>query len=76
VVQATLLARAGYDAWNWSDKALLRAVTWQYTINHFPAKGDDTWQIPIINRAYGTHFPVSRANTGKNMGWTDWMFAG
>ena len=76
VVQATLLARAGYDAWNWSDKALLRAVTWQYTCNHFLARGDDTWQIPIINHAYGTHFPVSGANTGKNMGWTDWMFAG
>ncbi|MEP7191094.1 MAG: discoidin domain-containing protein, partial [Roseiflexaceae bacterium] len=25
VVQAELLHRAGYDAWNWSDKALLRA---------------------------------------------------
>jgi len=72
LVQAELLARAGYNVWNWSDKALLRAVTWEYTVNGFPAQGDDTWQIYIINHAYGTHFPVNAATTGKNMGWTDW----
>lgn len=74
VVQAQLLARAGYDSWNWSDRALLRAVTWQYEVNEFPATGDDTWQIPLINHAYGSHFAVGAPSVGKNMGFTDWMY--
>jgi hypothetical protein len=74
VVQAELLQRAGYDAWNWSDKALLRAVTWETIIAKFPAQSDDTWQIWLFNHAYGTTFPTSAANNGKNMGFTDWMY--
>lgn len=73
VVALHLLHRAGYDAWNWSDKAALRSVDWQYNVNNScAAQGDDTWQIYLINRAYGSNFPVGAANTGKNMGWTDW----
>ena len=74
VVQAQLLRRAGYDAWSWSDKALLRAVTWEYSVNGFPASGDDTWEIWIVNRAYGTSFAAGGGGTGKNMAWTDWVF--
>jgi hypothetical protein len=74
VVQAELLQRAGYDAWNWSDKALLRAVMWETNVARFPAQGDDAWQIWLVNHAYGTTFPTSAATTGKNMGFTDWMY--
>jgi hypothetical protein len=74
VVQAELLSRAGYDAWNWSDKAMWRAINWEYNVNGFPATGDDTWQIYIINKAYGTSFSTSGASTGKNMDYTDWMY--
>src|SRR4029079_12867840 len=74
VVEAELLSRAGFDTWNWSDKALLRAITWEYNVNNFPAKGDDTWEIFIINHAYGTNFPTSAANTGKNLDFTDWIY--
>jgi hypothetical protein len=74
IVQAELLQRAGYDAWNWSDKALLRAVMWETSVANLPAQGDDTWQIWLVNHAYGTTFPESAANTGKNMGFTDWMY--
>jgi hypothetical protein len=38
------------------------------------AKGDDTWVPWFVNYAYGTNFPTSAANIGKNMGWTDWMY--
>jgi hypothetical protein len=75
LVQAHLLKRAGYDVWNWSDRALLRAVQWEYSVANFPATGDDTWQIWIVNRAYGTSFPTSSAGVGKNMSYTDWMFS-
>jgi hypothetical protein len=74
VVQAELLSHAGYDAWNWSDRAMWRAVNWEYTVNGFPATGDDTFEIYIVNHAYGTSFSVGASNTGKNMDFTDWMY--
>lgn len=37
-------------------------------------EGDDTWQIWIVNRAYGTSFAAGGAGVGKNMAYTDWMF--
>ncbi|MEP7189994.1 MAG: hypothetical protein ABI901_12455, partial [Roseiflexaceae bacterium] len=75
VVQAELLSHAGYDAWNWSDRAMWRAVNWEYTVNGFPATGDDTFEIYIINHAYGSSFSVGAANTGKNLDFTDWLYA-
>jgi hypothetical protein len=74
VVQAQLLSRAGYDAWGWSDRALLRAVTWEYNVNGFAAQGDDAWEIWIVNRAYGTSFAAGTGSVGKNMAYTDWVF--
>lgn len=72
IVQAEILRRAGYPAWEWQDRALLRAVQFLYDINWKP-EGDDEWQIWLINRVYGTNFPTtSPADAGKNMGWTDW----
>jgi hypothetical protein len=75
VVQAEILHRAGYAAWEWEDQALLRAVQFLYEIG-WQADGDDEWQIWLINRAYGTGFPTAfPAQPGKNMGWTDWTHA-
>lgn len=71
-VQAWLLHRAGYDAFNWSDKALLRATTWLYSVNQYPAEGDDTFIPWIINKAYNTSFATKPATIGKNMSYTDW----
>lgn len=75
LVQAVILHRAGYDVWNWEDKALLRAFEWLRSEADFPAEGDDTWLVHIINRYYGTRFPTPiPARPGKNMGWTDWLY--
>ena len=75
-VAAQLLSRAGYDAWNWSDKALLRAVTWLYDVAKWPPSGDDGWQPWLINAAYGSNFPaIANASPGKNMGFTQWTHA-
>lgn len=74
LVQAQLLSRAGYDAWGWGDRALYRAARFLYGIG-WAAKGDDQWQVWVINRAYGTSWPVAMpARYGKNMGWTDWLY--
>ncbi len=72
LVQAELLQRAGYPAWEWEDKALLRAVQFLYNISWEP-EGDDEWQPWLVNQAYGTAFPIIvPARPGKNIGWTDW----
>lgn len=76
IVQAQILHRAGYPAWQWEDSALHRALTWLHTQADFPAEGDDEWQPWLVNAAYGTAFPaITPANYGKNMGWTDWTAA-
>ncbi|MFN8491084.1 MAG: alginate lyase family protein [Caldilineaceae bacterium] len=75
VVQAELLSRAGYPAWEWQSKAILRSVKFLYSIG-WPAVGDDEWQIWLINRAYGTNYATNdKASPGKNMGWTSWTSA-
>ncbi len=72
IVQAELLRRAGYDAFEWEDRALRRAVEFLYSIG-WPAVGDDEWQVHLINKRCGTEFSETiPASTGKNMGWTDW----
>lgn len=72
IVQAEILHRAGYPAWEWEDQALLRAVRFLYNIG-WEAEGDDEWQPWLINHAYDTGFPAGNpARPGKNMGWTNW----
>lgn len=72
VVQAQLLHRTGYPAWEWEDRALLRAAQFLYQIG-WPATADDEWQLWLLNDAYGAKFAAELpANTGKNMGFTDW----
>jgi hypothetical protein len=75
-VQAELLYRAGYTAaYGWSDSALKRAVTWLYTVDSFPASGDNKWVPWLANFAYGTSFATSAKTRGKSMAWTDWTHA-
>jgi hypothetical protein len=76
VVQAEILSRAGYPAWEWQDKALLRAVQFLYQIG-WEANDDEEWVIWLINSAYKTNYPASfDARPGKIMGWTSWTSPG
>ncbi len=74
IVQAVLLERAGYPAFTWGDKALLRAYKWLYEVADYPAAGDDTWQMPLVDFYYGTRFWTGEIprKCGKIMCWTDW----
>ncbi len=73
LVQAVILQRQGYPAFEWGDRALLRAFRWLHDVAGYAADGDDTWQSHLINRAYGTSLPApTPARPGKNVGWTDW----
>lgn len=71
VASAHMLDRAGYPAWQWNDKAMLRAVQFLYSIG-WAAESDDRWQVWIINKAYGANFPTTGGGAGKNAGWTQW----
>ncbi|MFQ5737380.1 MAG: alginate lyase family protein [Acidobacteriota bacterium] len=73
IVQAVILHRAGFDSFEWGDRALLRAYKWLYREAGFPVQGDDAWQLPLVDYFYGTSFwNHSPTACGKNMGWTDW----
>jgi len=76
LVQAVILHNAGYDAFEWQDRALLRAFQWLYHEAGYPAQGDDTWEPHLVNYYYGTRLPTSApARPGKIAGWTDWTHA-
>ena len=73
VAQAVMLERLGMPAWQWGDRALLRAFEWLHEHADYPAEGDDTWLPHIINRAYGTQFPAPvPTSPGKAIGFADW----
>jgi hypothetical protein len=70
--QAKMLTRAGYPAWEYNDKALLRAVNFLARFG-WPGVGDDLYQVWMINKAYGTNFPTTdAAGHGKGVGWASW----
>ena len=72
VVQAEILQRAGYPAWQWENRALCRAVKFLHDIG-WEADGDDPWQIPLVNYRCGTNFTASGIGSpGKIMGFTWW----
>ena len=79
VVQAQILYRQGYDAWNWSNQALFRAAAFfgrlHAEFGGWWAVDDDTWVPWMINHAYGTSFPTAPVvREGKNMSFTDWLY--
>ncbi|HYM81859.1 MAG TPA: alginate lyase family protein [Candidatus Limnocylindria bacterium] len=79
-VQAEILRCGGYDAWNWQDQALERAVQFLHDLDQrfggWWAGGDDEWNVWLVNAANGSQFPTeSPAGAGKIMAWTDWTHA-
>ncbi|MDQ2941831.1 MAG: alginate lyase family protein [Chloroflexota bacterium] len=75
LLQAEILWRAGYDAYNWQNKALLRAQVWLHATG-CPPTGDNVWQMPLIDARYGTRFwGGGVVRPGKNFGWTDWLYS-
>lgn len=73
IVQAWIVHRQGLDVFEWSDRALLRAVQWLYGPGGNHASGDDRYQLPLIDAAYNTNYWDGQpAGHGKNMGWTAW----
>ena len=75
VLEAELLTRAGYPAWTWNNRALLRATQFLYNRVGWAAASDDDWQPWLIDYRYGTRFRrAAPTHPGKNFGWTDWLY--
>ncbi len=75
VLEAELLQRAGYAAWTWQNKALLRATRFLFSTAGWPATSNDDWQPWLIDYRYGTTYRrASPTHPGKNFGWTDWLY--
>lgn len=81
VAQARILARQGYPAFQWEDRALLRATTFLWRLQQayggeWWADDDEAWVVWVLNRTYGTTFraPATRS-PGEGMSWTDWTDA-
>jgi hypothetical protein len=75
LMQAELLSRAGYPAYQWGNNALARAYAWLHNVASFPAEGDDSWQPHLVNARYGTGYPAPvPSRPGKNFGFADWLY--
>jgi hypothetical protein len=74
VAAAAMLHRAGYPAFEWSDRALVRAFNWTHDIAKFPTKDkDDRWMAFVMNAYAGTDYPTYLTkDPGRNMAWTAW----
>jgi hypothetical protein len=78
MAEAVVLRRAGYDPFNWQNRALLRAFKWLQNTANFLATGDDNWLPWLVNYHYGAGTLPASAGTrpGKNVGWADWTHSG
>lgn len=73
-LQAELLHRAGYDTYNWSNKALLRATEFLFSTGFSQPYTVDRWLPWLANERYGTKFPTKPAAYGRVLGYTDWLY--
>lgn len=81
IPEAVMLHRAGFDAFNWSDKAVKRTFDWTYDQASYVPDGNDEWMAWPIDYYYCTtkfKTPIGQtsAHFGKIMDWTDWTHAG
>ena len=74
VVQAELLSRAGYDTWNWSNQALLRASNLVTRASAWNLSSVDHHLPWLLNRRYGLSLPTLAAGMGRVFGFTDWLY--
>jgi hypothetical protein len=71
--QATLLHAAGRTAvWTWSDSAIGRAARFLFEQARYPAEGDDTAVLFLLDAGLGTTYSAGvKANVAKSIAYTD-----
>ena len=75
LAQAELLYRAGYDSYNWEDKAMLRAIQFNAANMASSASGPTNWAPWVAKKRYGagsfSYTPQANGG-GRLMDWADW----
>ena len=75
IAQAEMLYRAGYDSYNWQDKAILRAMKFVTTVMPDSASQPTSWMTWIAKKRYGagafSYTPQANGG-GRLMDWADW----
>jgi hypothetical protein len=84
VVQAGILSRFGFDAWQWGDRAVQRAVEWMFYHTDRKPKWDTCddinkrYVLDLVDHAYGSNFiermdcAPEASKPGRNIAWTSW----
>lgn len=73
-LQAELLQVAGYDPWEWSDQALLRAALFLDRAGGWNP-GSVSYHVAwIFNARYSLSLPTEPAGYGRTLGYTDWLY--
>jgi hypothetical protein len=76
VVQALLLQRAGYDAFGVGNQAIRRVADFQARNGIWNFHSTGYYVAPVVNRMYGTAYPVLASGYGRVFGYTDWLYGG
>jgi hypothetical protein len=79
LLAALVLERTGRPVASLQSEALYRAYRWLVDVNEFPVEGDDTWEPWALRKLYPAHAGAvvlpSSSTPGKNLGYTDWLYA-
>lgn len=73
-LQAELLSRAGYPAWDWSSQALKRAARLVTRFSGWNRSSVDRHVPWLLNKRYGLGLPTDAAGMGRGFGFTDWLY--
>jgi hypothetical protein len=74
VLLAALLHQAGYDSWEWSDQALLRAARFIERANGWDTHAVSNHVAWLLNARYSISLPTEPAGFGRLFGYTDWLY--
>ena len=77
VAQAEMLDRAGYDAYEWEERGILRATEFLEGIPGWERSSATRWVSWVVNGEYGTDFSAQEpTSNGRLLAFTDWTHAG
>lgn len=73
VAQAEMLYRAGYDSYNWQDRAIYRGMQFLSTVMPSSASAPTDWMVWVVNKRYGASFPAKTpVGDGRLLDFADW----
>ncbi len=74
VVQAEVLAKAGYPAWTVNDRQVCRNAKWRERGSNLNRSAVDKYVTWVTNARCGLSQPTVAAGFGRVFGYTDWLY--